>query len=192
VRNTLIALVALVAASVMVMPAAAQEEKVDGNTAAPAVGAATPRVFRLAGGIVGTVKLTAGGCTEGFSNQCPSGHDCACFTAMGAKFSSSKIGKGSANFFATIDNTAGFGQQGKNCAPLFGEIDVIAANDSPSFDVVGGACLTSAINVVSNCAMGMSLSKLFVANGYSVYRASMSFNKTHSGRLTLSFLGEAQ
>jgi hypothetical protein len=176
----------------MVMPAAAQEEKVDGNTATPAIGAATPRVFRLAGAIVGTVIITAGGCTQGFSNQCPSGHTCDCFTAMGAKFSSSKIGKGSANFFATMDHTADFGALGKDCAPLFGEIDVIAANDSPSFDVIGGGCGTSRNGVVSNGAMGMSASNLFVANGYAVYRASMSFTTLNSGRLTVSFLGEAQ
>src|SRR5580704_6276463 len=59
---------------------------------------ASGNLVRLAGTLTGTAVVTVGTCTQGFSNQCPSGHVCNCYTALGAKFTSAATGKGSANF----------------------------------------------------------------------------------------------
>ena|SRR5579871_4782399 len=112
---------------------------------------------------------------------------------MGARFSSSGIGKGSANFFATVDTTAAFGPIGNDCAPLNGEIDVIAKKDSPTFDVVGGACFNPQDNIVTNGGMGLSASLLFSVSGYATYTATMNMSGNGaSGRLVLKFSGAAQ
>ena len=152
------------------------------------VATASAKIVHLSGSITGTAVVTSGGCTQGFSNQCPSGHTCDCYTAMGAKFSSSGIGKGAANLFATFDLTAAFGPLGGDCVPLDAEIDVIAKKDSPTFDVVGGACIDSKDNVVSNGTMGLASSDLFVETGYATYSSTI----TNSGNLSLSFKGAAQ
>jgi hypothetical protein len=193
VKKNLLAIAALIATSISIVPAWAQDQKSDRDALpSTSVAAAGPKVFHLVGSIVGTVSLTSGGCTQGFSNQCPSGHDCSCFTAMGARFLSTAIGKGSANFFATVDHTAAFGALGADCSPLFGEVDVIAKSDSPTFDVVGGACFDNGNNIVSNGTMGLASSGRFVITGFAAYTATIKFTSMSSGRLVVSLRGAAQ
>ena len=136
---------------------------------------------------MGAVTETAGHCTQGFSNKCPSGGTCDCFTASAAKFTSSGIGKGDANVFATVDVGGAYGSLGTDCMPVYAEIDVIAKKDSPSFAVVGAACFDPKENIVSNGAMGLESSDLFVTTGYATYTATIESN-----RLVLKFSGAAE
>jgi len=151
--------------------------------------AAFARAVRISGSLVGKGVPTAGTCTQGFSNQCPSGHSCTCFTVMGARFRSSKIGAGRANFFVTLDHTATFGTLGTNCMPLYGEIDAITKKDSPTFDVWGAACTDPKSNLAANGAMGLSSSNLFVVSGYATFTSTIN---TNSGQVVLRFQGSAQ
>src|SRR5580698_3402979 len=131
-RKSVFGLAVVIFASMLGMQAHAQEWSSGAWRAAPGAtsDAASGKIVRLNGNLKGTVAITDGACTQGFSAQCPSGHVCECFTAMGAKFSSSGIGKGSANLFATVDTSATFGPLGEDCVPLYAEFAVIAKKDS--------------------------------------------------------------
>jgi hypothetical protein len=188
--KSLFALAMLVAISMIGPQASAQESKSAWNTPPQgSKGAAFAQPVRIAGSLVGDGEITAGACTQGASNQCPAGHTCTCFTATAARFSSSRIGRGSANFFATIDGNASFGALGFDCSPVYGQIDVIATNDSPSFAVWGAACTDPQNNFATNGAMGLADSNLFIAHGYATYTGTIN---THSGRVVLRFAGAAQ
>jgi hypothetical protein len=184
-RNALFALAMVAALSMFVATASAQDVAEDASA-----GAAFANPVRIAGSLAGGGGSTVPGtCTIGFSNQCPIGHSCTCFTVMAAKFTSSKIGRGSANFYATIDHTAAFGTLGAECMPIYGEIDVIAKKDSPNFAVWGAACTDPQGNLAANGAMGLESSpKLFVASGYATFTATIS----KAGRVNLKFRGAAQ
>jgi hypothetical protein len=194
-RKIVFGLAVVIVTSMLGMQARAQEWSSGGWQAAPGASseAASGRLVHLNGTLKGTVAITDGACTQGFSAQCPTGHVCECFTAMGAKFSSSGIGKGSANLFATVDTSATFGPLGEDCVPLYAEFDVIAKKDSPNFDVIGGACFNPQGNIVSNGTMGLASSNLFTPTGYLAYTATINPNASgSSGRLTLKFSGAAQ
>ena len=162
------------------------------------VSAAGTKKVRLSGALIGMAAATAGACTQGFSNQGPSGNICSCLTVMGAKFSSAKIGKGAANFFATVDMTAAFGRLGgaanAACAPLYGEIDVIAKEDSPTFDVVGGECFEPNGDAISNGVIGLATSRLFSQTASAAYTATIkpTGGLSGGGRQALSFNGAAE
>ena len=144
--------------------------------------------MRIAGSLVGNGSTTSGSCATGFS-QCPNGDSCTCLTVMDARFSASRIGSGRANLFLTIDHTATFGTLGNDCMPIYGELDAIAKNDSPNFDLWGAACATdTAGNQAANGAMGLSESLLFVDSGYATFTSSISKN----GHVNLKFSGSAQ
>jgi hypothetical protein len=183
-RKSFSAFAILAALSMFVGTAFAQDVGED------AVSAALANPVRISGSLVGGGGSTVGGaCTTGFSNQCPTGHTCTCFTIMAARFTSSKIGHGSANFYATIDHTAAFGTLGADCMPIYGEIDVIAKKDSPNFDVWGAACTDPQNNLAANGAMGLESSpKLFVLSGYATFTSTIS----RAGRVVLRFTGAAQ
>lgn len=184
-RNALFALAMVAALSILVAPTFAQDLGGDA-----AIGANFANPVSISGSLLGGGGTTVGGaCATGFSNQCPTGHACTCFTVMAAKFTSSKIGRGSANFFATIDHTAAFGTLGAACTPIYAEIDVIAKKDSPSFAVWGAACTDPQGNLAANGAMGLESSpKLFVVSGYATFTATIS----KAGRVNLKFRGAAQ
>jgi hypothetical protein len=66
----------------------------------------------------------------------------------GAKFTANLIGKGTANVFITIDQTAGYGLPVTSspgeptiCYPFVAEFDVTAKNDTEELEAVGGDCL---------------------------------------------------
>ena len=150
------------------------------------------KIVRLSGSMTGMAVATSGGCTHGFSNQCPTGHICSCLTMMGAKFSSPKIGRGAANVFATVDQTASFGMG--SCAPLYGEIDIIAKKDSPIFEMVGGDCFEPNGDEVLNGVIGLAASNIFKGTGAATYTATIQSSGLSSGggRLMLSFKGTAE
>jgi hypothetical protein len=75
--------------------------------------------------ILGTASApSAGQCTKGYSNQCPSG-SCTCEQVSGATVGlvSGQVGiagKGTANVFLTFDNGAATVGGGGECTPFFG------------------------------------------------------------------------
>jgi hypothetical protein len=158
------------------------------DTDASAPDAFSGRAVRLSGSVIGKVTLVSGTCTHGFSNQCPSGHNCSCYSGTGAKFTSSHIGRGAAAIFITVDSTASYGALGNDCEPAYGELDVIAKKDLPDFDMIGGICADPNGNIVFNGTMGLASSSLFVSNGYAGFTSTIS----NSGRLVLRFSGAAQ
>jgi len=120
------------------------------------------KFFTIKGSISGTFSstpatLSSGACaggTAGFATQCPTGHTCFCDEAAGAKFSSTVIGKGTANVFITVDGTAGYGlpiptnpNQRLICLPFVAEFDVTAKNDTEELEAVGGGCPSLPSNV---------------------------------------------
>jgi hypothetical protein len=159
----------------------------EADTSAP--DAFSGRAVRLSGSVIGKVTLVSGTCTQGFSNQCPSGHNCSCYSGTGAKFTSSRIGRGAAAIFITVDSTASYGALGNDCQPVYGELDVIAKKDLPDFDMIGGLCTDPNGNFVFNGTMGLASSSLFVSNGYAGFTSTISGN---SGRLVLRFSCAAQ
>jgi hypothetical protein len=179
-RTGLLAFAILASISIAVVSASAQDDS------AAADGFANP--VRIAGTLIGNGSTSGGACTTGFSNQCPNGDTCTCLTVMAARFSASRIGPGRANLFLTIDQTASFGALGDACMPVYGEIDAIAKNDSPSFAVWGAACTGSFGNLVSNGAMGLAGSSLFTTTGYATFQSTIK----QSGRVVLKFSGAAQ
>lgn len=189
-RKGLLAFAILVSILMVVMPAAAQDAASQSSAdAETSLAAGFPTPVRISGVLMGNGKFTSGGCTQGFSNQCPSGHACICFTMNAGKFFASKIGRGAANFLATIDQTASFGPVGNKCMPMYGLIEVIAKKDSPNFDVWGAACTDPSSNFVANGAMGLASSSLFTVSGYSTFTSTLI---TNSGHLVLKFSGAAQ
>jgi hypothetical protein len=114
------------------------------------------QIVHLSGSIKGIMETTAGGCTHGFSNHCPDGHTCGCLTAMAAKVSSPALGAGTANIFATIDNTSAFALGA--CAPVYAEFDITAKRDSPTFNAIGGMCFEPNGEAVFNGVMGLPTS----------------------------------
>jgi hypothetical protein len=110
--------------------------------------------YTLRGSISGTFSSTpatlpSGACsggTAGFAAQCATGHTCLCLEDEGAKFTSTVIGKGTANVFITLDET-GYGLPpvtdpsfGPICRPFIAEFDVTAKNDTQELEAVGGVC----------------------------------------------------
>jgi hypothetical protein len=168
------------------MPASAQEP----NDPHPDSGAT--QIVHLSGTIKGAMESTAGGCTIGFSNQCPSGHTCGCLTATAATVSSRALGAGTANIFATIDNTASFalGQ----CAPVYVEIDITAKKDSPIFNAVGGLCFEPDGAAAFNGAMGLATASKRFTTGSAGYTAALKCTSGLCGgfNIKLSFDGTAE
>jgi hypothetical protein len=182
-RKSLSVCIALLSVGIAIAPACAQDSP-DSATSPAAFAAAV----RIAGTLIGNGSSTNGACTMGFSNQCPTGDVCTCMTVNAARFSSSRIGSGRANLFLTIDTTASFGALGHACMPVYGEIDAIAKNDSPTFDIWGAACTGNFGNMVFNGAMGLANSSLFSETGYATFQSTIK----QSGRVVLRFSGAAQ
>jgi hypothetical protein len=147
------------------------------------------KAVRLSGSLIGKVSLVSGTCTHGFSNQCPVGHTCNCYSGTGAKFNSSHIGRGAAAIFITVDATASYGALGSDCDPVFGELDINAKHDLATFDMIGGLCTDPNGSLVFNGTMGLASSQLFVSNGYAGFTSTVNGN---SGRIVLKFSGAAQ
>jgi len=166
----------------------ARAQDADTDTSSP--DAFNGRAVRLVGNLIGKVSLAAGTCTQGFSNQCAVGHSCGCYSATGARFHSSRFGKGSAAIFVTVDNSASYGALGDNCQPAYGELDINAKNDLAIFDMLGGLCTDPNGNLIFNGTMGLeSSTKLFNSNGYAGFTSTINGN---SGRIVLKFKGAAQ
>jgi hypothetical protein len=128
------------------------------------------QIVHLSGSIKGIMETTVGGCTHGFSNQCPDGHTCGCLTATAAKISSRALGAGTANIYATIDNTSAFALGA--CAPVYAEFDISAKRDSPIFNAVGGMCFEPNGEAVFNGVMGLATtSERFATTGSLGYTA---------------------
>jgi hypothetical protein len=152
------------------------------------------QIVHLSGSITGLLTSTEGGCTEGFSNQCPSGHTCSCLTGMGVKVSSHALGEGTANISATIDNSVSFALGA--CAPAYAEIDITAKSDSPIFDAVGGLCFEPNGDAVFSGVMGLAAtSKRFTTTGSAGYTAVLKCTSGLCGgsfHMALSFKGTAK
>jgi len=151
------------------------------------------QIVRLSGSITGLLASTAGGCTKGFSNQCPNGHTCGCLTGTGVKVSSHALGEGTANIFATLDNTAAFalGQ----CGPIYAEIDITAKKDSPIFNAVGGICFEPDGDAVFNGVMGLATTSNRFTTGSAGYTAVLKCTSGLCGgplSMALSFKGTAK
>jgi hypothetical protein len=131
--------------------------------------------FTIKGSISGTftgtpTTLPSGACsggTAGFAAQCATGHTCSCVQAEDAKFSANLIGKGTANVFITIDDSAGYGlpvvsdpTQPSICHPFVAEIDVSAKDDTEELEAVGGDCLGQT-TIQFGGAFGVKTSKIF-------------------------------
>jgi hypothetical protein len=112
--------------------------------------------FTLVGSISGTfiatpTTLPSGACsggTAGFAAVCATGHTCSCLEEEGAKFTSTVIGKGTANVFITVDETAGYGlpvvsnpDHPTVCHPFVAEFDVTTKSDTEELEAVGGETL---------------------------------------------------
>jgi hypothetical protein len=194
-KETFLLLATLALLSMPGLQASAQDGLSDRNAAqSPAAGKAT-NIVRLSGSIVGIMTATSGACTTGFSNQCPSGHICGCFTATAAKVSSPALGAGSANIFATIDDTAAFGLGA--CAPVYAEIDITAKKDSPTFDAVGSLCFEPDGETVFNGGMALvvATSRLFTTSGSAGFTATLKATSGlggGGGRLVWKFKGSAE
>ncbi len=191
-KKRFLALAIVVATAMIGMSASAQEW----NAAHPdSSTTGATEIVHLSGSITGIMESTAGGCTKGFSNQCPSGHTCGCLTATGAKVSSPALGAGTANLFATIDSTAAFATLG-DCAPVYAEIDITAKRDSPIFNAVGGLCFEPDGDAVFNGVMGLATtSKRFTTSGSAGYTAALKSASGLSGgtfHMALSFKGAAE
>ena len=182
-RKGLFVFAILISISMLAISASAQDASPESSVAA-AVG----RSVRLSGSLRGRGSTTSGTCTQGFSNQCPSGHACTCFTVTGAKFTSSHIGRGAAALFVTVDSTAAYGSIGNDCAPAFGELDANAKNDLANFDLIGGICTDANGNIVFNGTMGLASSTIFVSHGFAAFTSTIS----KSGVVVLRFKGAAQ
>lgn len=183
---------AIAVATVMIGISAWAREWNDAHPDSSTTGAT--QIVHLSGSITGIMESTAGGCTEGFSNQCPSGHTCGCLTATAAKVSSPALGAGTANIFATIDNTAAFALGA--CAPVYAEIDVTAKRDSPIFNAVGGLCFEPDGDAVFNGVMGLAAtSRRFTTTGSAGYTAVLKCTSGLCGGtfyMALSFKGAAE
>ena len=152
------------------------------------------QIVRLSGSITGLLAGTEVGCTKGFSNQCPSGHTCSCFTGTGLKVSSRALGKGTANIFATLDNTGAFALG--ECGPVYMEIDITAEKDSPIFNAIGGVCFEPDGVGVFSGVMGLATtSKLFTTGGSAGYTAVLNCTSGLCGGpliMALRFKGTAK
>ena len=190
-KKKAIALAIVVASAVVAMSASAQESN-DASRDSSATEAS--QIVKLSGSMTGLLESTAGGCTQGFSNQCPSGHTCGCLIGTGVKVSSRALGAGTANIFATIDNTASFAMGA--CAPVYAEIDITAKKDSPIFDAVGAICFEPDGNAVFSGAMGLATtSTRFTSTGAAAYTAVLKCTSGLCGgtfHMTLSFKGTAK
>lgn len=187
-----VAVAIVVAVAMMRISASAQEW----NGAHP--DSSTPRpsqIVHLSGSMTGTMASTAGGCSQGFSNQCPSGHTCSCLTGTGIEVSSRALGKGTADVLATIDDGASFATLG-DCAPVYAEIDITAKRDSPTFDAVGGICFEPNGEAVFNGVMGLATtSKRFTSTGAAGFSAVLQCTSGLCGgsfNMVLSFKGAAE
>ena len=184
---------AIAVATVMIGISASAQEWNDAHPDSSTTGAT--QIVHLSGSITGIMESTAGGCTEGFSNQCPSGHTCGCLTGTGVKVSSPALGAGTANIFATIDNSAAFATLG-DCAPVYAEIDITAKRDSPIFNAVGGLCFEPDGDAVFNGVMGLATtSKRFATTGSAGYTAVLKCASGLCGgtfHMALSFKGVAE
>ena len=190
-KKRFIALAIVVATVVIGLSASAQKW----NDASPdSSTTAASQIVHLSGSITGLLESTAGGCTQGFSNQCPSGHTCGCLTGTGVKVSSHALGGGTANIFATIDNTASFAVGA--CAPVYAEIDITAKKDSPIFNAVGAMCFEPDGNAVFSGAMGLATtSTRFTTTGSAGYSAVLKCTSGLCGgsfHMALSFKGTAK
>jgi hypothetical protein len=186
VKKQFIGFVILVAAAMIGISTSAQEWN-DPSTAR------ATQIVHLSGSMTGLLAPTEGGCTKGFSNQCPSGHICSCFTGTGVKVSSHALGKGTANIFATLDNTASFalGQ----CGPIYAEIDITAKNDSPIFDATGGLCFEPNGEAVFSGVMGLAAPSDRFTTGSAGYTATLNCTSGLCGgplSMALNFQGTAK
>ena len=183
---------AIVVATVMIGMSASPQEWNDAQPDSSTTG--PTQIVHLSGSISGIMESSAGGCTKGFSNQCPSGHTCGCLTAMGVKVSSPALGAGTANIFTTIDNTADFATMG-NCAPVYAEFDITAKRDSPIFNAVGGLCFEPDGDAVLNGVMGLATASKRFATGSAGYTAVLKCASGLCGgsfHMVLSFKGAAE
>jgi hypothetical protein len=192
VKKSFIALAIVAAAATIGMSASAQEWN-DADPDSPTTRAT--QIVHLSGSITGLLASTEGGCTTGFSNQCPSGHTCSCLTGTRVKVSSRALGEGTANIFATIDNSASFATLG-DCAPVYAEIDITAKRDSPIFNAVGGICFEPDGDAVFSGVMGLAAtSKRFTTTGSAGYTAVLKCTSGLCGgsfHMALSFKGTAK
>jgi hypothetical protein len=153
-KKTTVAVLVLIASMILGSSGWAQSED-SAQSVAPDLRANS--FYTLRGSISGTFSSTpatlpSGACsggTAGFAAQCATGHTCLCLEDEGAKFTSTVIGKGTANVFITADRTAGYGLPpvtdpsfGPICRPFIAEFDVTAKNDTQELEAVGGACLS--------------------------------------------------
>jgi len=112
----------------------------------------------------------------------------------GVKVSSRALGEGTANIFATIDDTAAFALGA--CGPVYAEIEISAKKDSPTFNAVGGICFEADGNAVFSGVMGLATtSKRFGTGGSVGYTAVLKCTSGLCGgsfSMALSFKGTAE
>ena len=154
--------------------------------------------FTIKGSISGTftatpATLTSGACsggTAGFAAQCATGHTCSCAEDEGAEFTANLIGKGTANVFITIDESAGYGLPVTSspgeptvCHPFVAEFDVSARKDTEELEAVGGDCLGQTTTPFGG-NFGLEASTIFT-NGAApfilVEQGDSSFKMTFTG-----------
>jgi hypothetical protein len=156
-------------------------------------GLKTGKNYTLKGSISGkAASPIPGACTGGnlgFANRCLGGHICVCTLVQGAKFSSTVIGKGTADVILTIDTSAGFGlpavgqSPSSECFPFVAEIDLIAKNDSEALESTGAEC-TAPTNEQLSGAFAIATSNIF-SSGYANFTAAINSN----GSFKLNFKG---
>jgi hypothetical protein len=157
--------------------------------------------FTIKGLISGTftetpATLTSGACSggiAGFAAQCAAGHTCSCEEDEGAKFTANLIGKGTANVFITIDQSAGYGEvvvsnpeEPTICHPFVAEFDVTAKNDTEELEAVGGECISQSTTPFGG-ALGLETSTLFT-NGSAPFILIEQSNSSFKMPFTASYV----
>jgi hypothetical protein len=83
-----------------------------------------------------------GACPDGFAAYCPGTNpsiDCTCYTATGTVPGSGSAGKGTMTFYETYDNEGSTMDDGE-CAPAYGDIEIVGKKDTESIAFIGTDC----------------------------------------------------
>lgn len=152
-----------------------------------------PQPEKLTGSVTvtgSTGSLLAGECTTGYSDQCPSG-TCECFTITDAKLTG-KLGKGSADVFATLDLGDALADAPPTCTPVYGETILTLKGQTETIDFQGAFCGAETVKGKASASGGWqivestdSASGLGTVSGQGVIGGT-EINLTLTGTVTLT------
>ncbi|GEM_PF-3713546 len=121
--------------------------------------ASTPKQFVET--VSGTASApVAGQCTQGFSNQCPSGDTCECVTVSNANAKGGEVGKvtGVSNFDITIDTSIGTKDDTDfTCNPVFVTFELEGTKDTQTINSVGALCKSLSNHQIEIIGGGFSI-----------------------------------